>query len=464
MSFSSAVEPSGRGRRALLSGPLAAVLAILALAVGLTACGGDSGTDDASADADGAAVETVEGVAAVELENCGPVEYGGEGEPQLLIVSDLPLQGASSERSEQMNDAIRIALDRADWSAGGSGVAFQPCDDTLADTGAWDAATCVANAEAYVENKDVVGVVGTYNSGCAAEMLPILNEGSVAMVSPGNTLVCLTRSAADCADDEPARFAPSGQPSYARVVPNDADQAAGLVSFAKGEGFMRPVVLFAADDPTSRGQAVAFRNAARQAGIPPVAMHTWDPEADDYTELMETVAGDDPDVVILAGLTEQNGGALIQAKVEALGPNDGDVALLAPDGFAQQSTIDEAGEDAEGMYVSVPGRAPSALTGAGAEVVAALAAEHDPVEMYAPYAAQAADVLLDAISRANGVRADVPAALFETEITDGVVGTFAIGPDGDPTINPITIFRAADTFEPVEEIEPGPALVKAARG
>src|SRR5690606_22760057 len=210
-----------------------------------------------------------------------------------------------------------------------------------------------------------------------------------------------------------------------------------------------PVVLFAADDPTSRGQAVAFRNAARAAGIPVAAMHEWDPEAEDYMELMETVAGDQPDAVILAGLTEQNGGAVIQAKVEVLGANDGDVALLAPDGFAQQSTIDEAGDAAEGMYVSVPGRAPSALTGIGAEVVAALAEEHDPVEMYAPYAAQAADVLLDAIARADGDRADVAKALFETEITDGVVGSFEIGPEGDPTINPITIFRAAGTFEPV---------------
>lgn len=37
---------------------------------------------------------------------------------------------------------------------------------------------------------------------------------------------------------------------------------------------------------------------------------------------METIAGDDPDVVILAGLTEQNGGAVIQVKVKDLGPNE----------------------------------------------------------------------------------------------------------------------------------------------
>lgn len=452
-------DTGGRAGRVRL---VVALFAVIALAIGLAACGSDSGSDEATAEGDSATAS--HGVVAVAAESCGDVEYGGEGEADVLITSDLPLQGASSGRSEQMNDAIRIALDRAEWQAGDLKVAFQPCDDSLADTGAWDADTCRENAQAYVDASDLVGVIGTYNSGCAAEMLPILNDESVALVSPGNTMVCLTRSAADCAEDEPDRYAPSGEHSYARVVPNDADQAAGLVSFAKGEGFTRPVVLFAADDATSRGQAVAFRNAASKAGIPPVAMHEWDPEADDYSELMETVAGDRPDAVILAGLTEQNGAAVIQAKVDVLGANDGDVALLAPDGFAQQSTIDEAGDAAEGMYVSVPGRAPDALTGAGEEVVSALAEDHDPVELYAPYAAQAADVLLDAIARGGSDRAAIAAALFETEITDGVVGSFEIGPEGDPSINPITIFRAEATFEPVEEIEPGTALVEAARG
>ena len=42
--------------------------------------------------------------------------------------------------------------------------------------------------DAYAENDDVLGVVGTYNSGCAAIEIPILNEARrVAMVSPGNT-------------------------------------------------------------------------------------------------------------------------------------------------------------------------------------------------------------------------------------------------------------------------------------
>jgi len=109
---------------------------------------------------------------------------GAADSADVLIASDLPLQGAAQERSERMNDAIRIALDRANWRAGELAVAFQACDDSLADTGAWDPATCRENAEAYAAAEDLIGVIGTYNSGCAegrGEQRPALPRPELAM-------------------------------------------------------------------------------------------------------------------------------------------------------------------------------------------------------------------------------------------------------------------------------------------
>ena len=80
---------------------------------------------------------------------CGPVQYGGPGAAQALIVSDLPLQGDSRKRSQQMNDAIRLVLEGAGWSAGGRAIGFQACDDSEADTGLWSKEQCQSNARAY---------------------------------------------------------------------------------------------------------------------------------------------------------------------------------------------------------------------------------------------------------------------------------------------------------------------------
>ncbi|TMK98899.1 MAG: hypothetical protein E6G34_05160 [Actinobacteria bacterium] len=405
------------------------------------------------------------GVTAVASAACGPVQYEGSARAQALIVSDLPLRGASSKRSQQMNDAIRLVLRAAGWRAGKRRVAFQPCDDSDPATGLWSKSICQANATAYAADPSVLGVVGTYNSGCAEVIIPLLGDapgGGVAMVSPGNTLVCLTQPSPECNGGEPSSLYPRRH-NYARVVPNDAYQGAGLAVFAKQRGLRRMYVLYAGGDPTSLGQARTFRGAARKLHVKIVGFSAWDVSASSYVALMRRVARTSPNGVLLAGLTEENGALLIKHKVAVLGRNKGKVKLLAPDGFAQQSTIDLAGSAARGMFTSVPGRVPQNLSGPGRRLVSELRkVAGGTVELYAPYAGQAAEVLLDAIAR-GGSRASVIAAMLKTRIRDGITGSFSILPSGDPSVGPITVSVARKSFVPVRELHPGAGLVRAAR-
>jgi branched-chain amino acid transport system substrate-binding protein len=402
----------------------------------------------------------------VATATCGPVQHGGAGEPSALIVSDLPLRGDSKERSTQMNDAIRLVLEDAGWQAGGTAVGFQACDDSSPGTGLWTKAICQANARAYAADPSVLAVIGTYNSGCAELEIPILGRapgGGVAMISPGNTAICLTEASPECAGGTPGSLYPKAH-NYARVVPNDAYQGAGLASFAKGEGVRSAYVLYAGGDPTSLGQAKTFRGAAKQAGIDVLGFTSWNPKAKNYTALMEKVGASGADAVLLAGLTEENGARLIKDKVTVLGPNSGAVKLLAPDGFAQQSTIDLAGAASKGMFASVPGVVPQNLKGPGKQLVTALKKEvAGPVELYAPYAGQAAEVALGALAGASGSRAAVIAAVAHAKVKNGITGTFDILPSGDPSVGPITISRAGKTFVPTKVIDPSPSLVAAAR-
>jgi branched-chain amino acid transport system substrate-binding protein len=444
-------------RPRLIAGIL--IAAAVALVVILLIRGGD---DDEDGTSEFAHIEALPSSA------CEEVEYGGEGDPEALIVSDLPMQGDSAERSEQMVEAIRLVLDNQGWQAGQTRIALQVCDDSIAETGEWDADKCHDNATNYANNADVIGVIGTYNSGCAAEIIPILNQapdGGVAMVSPGNTLICLTEPADSCTEGEPDSLYPLDSRNYARVVPNDAAQGAGLATFASEQGVRKPYVLYAADDPTSMGQAATYAGAAKPLGQQVAGYESWDPEATDYIELMETVKATGADGVVLAGLLEQNGPQLIRDKVKVLGPNGGKVKLLAPDGFAQQATIDDAGPRSAGMFVSVPGRTPESLTGPGAAFVDQLEGEIGgaPVELYAPYAGQAAEVLLSAIAP-SPERADVITGLLQAEVDKGIVGVFTITPTGDPSVGVISVSVAGDTFELAKEITPPPELVTAARG
>lgn len=433
--------------------PLALAAAVLALGLALLAF--DSSRGDAA----------VAGASAVDTPACGALQYGGAGTPEALIVSDLPLQGDSRRRSLQMNDAIRLVLEGSGWKAGTRTVGFQACDDSLADTGLWSKAQCQKNARAYAANPAVLGVIGTYNSGCAGAMIPILGRapgGGLAMVSPGNTLICLTQSSPSCGKGEPGSLYPARR-NYARVVPNDAYQGAGLASFAKGHGIGSTFILYAGADPTSLGQAKAFRGAARKLGIEVTGFRAWNVDASSYEGLMDAAGATAPDAILLAGLTEENGAQLIKDKVAILGPNSGQIKLLAPDGFAQQSTIDLAGPASRGMFVSLPGLVPQDLTGPGKKLVNELSKQVDgPVELFAPYAGQAASVLLGAIGR-SGERGGVLDAVRQTKVRNGITGSFDILPSGDPSVGPITVSVAKSSFVPERVVKPSQGLVKAAR-
>jgi branched-chain amino acid transport system substrate-binding protein len=444
------------------------LLALFALLVGSLAlmaagCGGD---DNESGGGGGS-------IQALPSSSCTGIEYKGDGDPDYLIVSDLPLQGSSRTQTTQIVGAIRYLLDKQGWKAGDHKIAYQSCDDATAQAGKWDSGKCSQNANAYAGNDKLVGVLGTFNSGCAAIEIPVLNQapnGGIAMLSPANTFVCLTEGGPGCEDTEPDKYYPTGNRNYARVVPHDAYQGAAVAEFMKEEGVKSVYVL---NDKEAYGLGVAtnLRNAAEHLGIKIAGFEAWDPKASSYEGLFRKIGGTGADAVFLGGLIDENGAKVIKDKVAVLGKNDGKVKLFAPDGFTTQQTIDEAGTAAAGMYMSVAGVPIDEFKGKGAEFAKAFkptlgGKEIDP---YAIYGAQAAQVLLDAIAASDGSRADIIAKLFQTKVSNGYLGSFDINENGDPSgaqgaVVGFTIYKATDKLETEKTISPKPEDVDAARG
>jgi branched-chain amino acid transport system substrate-binding protein len=451
------------------------VLALLVAALALVAagCGGD---DDEEGEG-GTGTEQTGGsgaISALPSSSCTGIEYEGEGEPDVLIATDLPLQGSSRTQTLQIVAATRYLLEQANWKAGDYNVAFQSCDDSTAQAGKWESGKCSSNAQAYAGNEKLLAVIGTFNSGCAAIIIPVLNQapdGGLAMVSPANTYVCLTEGGPGCESTEPDKYYPSGNRNYTRVVAHDAYQGAAMAEFAQAQGIKKVYIL---NDKEAYGLGVAtnFRNAAEAVGIEVAGFSAWDPKQSSYEALFNQIKGTGADAVFLGGLIDENGAKVIRDKVAVLGPNNGQVKLLAPDGFTTQQTIDEAGEAAAGMFMSVAGVPIDQFKGAGAEFADAFREaklQGKPIDPYAIYGAQAAQITLDAIAASDGTRADVIAKLFETNVTDGLLGSFEINENGDPSgaegaVVGFTIYRATDKLETETTISPKAANVEAARG
>ena len=73
--------------------------------------------------------------------------------------------------------AIQFVLEQAGNKAGDYNVEFESFDDSTAAAGKWDEAKCSENARNYVDDDSIVGVIGTYNSGCAAHRDPDPQRG-----------------------------------------------------------------------------------------------------------------------------------------------------------------------------------------------------------------------------------------------------------------------------------------------
>jgi hypothetical protein len=149
-------------------------------------------------------------------QSCGPL-LSGAARPDVLIASDLLLQGPLGDGPRDMAEAIGFVLGQHDFRAGKFSLGYRSCDDSNAQTGNFDRRTCAANANAYARAKQLVAVIGTYNSACAQVEIPILNRalgGPLAMISPSNTYAGLTRPGL------PPPWATAGSPaSSTRTAP-----------------------------------------------------------------------------------------------------------------------------------------------------------------------------------------------------------------------------------------------------
>jgi branched-chain amino acid transport system substrate-binding protein len=387
------------------------------------------------------------GVSALPSSSCGADRYAGSGDPDYLIASDLPLQGASRALTTQMADAIELVLSRADWKAGDYKIGYQSCDDSTVQAGSWDSAKCTANARSYANDKDVIGIIGTFNSGCAKLEIPITNrapDGPLGMISPANTYPGLTISGPGTESGEPDTYYPTGKRNYARVVWNDQFQGAADAQVAKQLGLKKIYVL---TDKETYGQGIAtlFQTYAKKLGITttPSTPQAWDKNATSYEAIAGKIKASGADAVFLGGSVCNDGGKLIKDLRAGLGSN---VQVIGPDGWTPISaTVQGAGQAAEGMYITQPGIPSKDLTGAGKNFVADFKAKYgkepDP---YTNYAAQAASILLGAIAASDGTRASVTEGLFKVNVKDGILGKFSIDENGDTTLGTVSVYIVKD--------------------
>jgi ABC-type branched-subunit amino acid transport system substrate-binding protein len=130
-----------------------------------------------------------------------------------------------------------------------------------------------------------------------------------------------------------------------------------------------------------------------------------------------------------------------------------------------------AGPAARGVFVGATGVTPSQLPPAGARFAARFARTQPgaEVESVAVYAAQATEVMLDAIARSDGTRASLLGQVFRTRLRGSLIGDVAFDSRGDALTPRVTVLRVVGggsvsgsfateqgaTVERVDTVRPG---------
>lgn len=228
-------------------------------------------------------------------EDGGPLQGSGT----VSIYSSLPLHGPERASSQDMVDAIKLALKDAGGRAGELDVNYVSLDSSTPEKGAWTAGRVLENARLAIRDINVIAYIGERASAATALSLPLTNEAEVLQVSPTSTYDGLTRPGG-VRRGEPERFYPSGMRTFGRMVPTDSIQASALVGYMRDEG-VRKLAILGDRELVGGGIAEQVSEAAERQDVEVFDMGRIDASEGDLSDDAARVAATGADAFLFAG-------------------------------------------------------------------------------------------------------------------------------------------------------------------
>ncbi len=333
------------------------------------------------------------------------------GKGTIKIASMSPLSGDQASLGEGIKLGTQLAIKQLGKPITDLGykLEFVPFDDQAKpDVG-------VANAKNLVTDPDILGLVGTLNSGVAIPSSEVFKDTSLVMVSPANTNPAVTDRL---------------YPAVNRICGRDDVQGPAGANFAKELGAKSVYILH---DKTTYGQGVAefFQAESKKLGLNVLGFEGTEEKAN-FDPILTPIKAANPDLVYFGGLYPQAAPLLKQMRDKGI-----KALFLGPDGFDSSDFAKLAGDAGVGAYYTSVA-APAAAFPDAAQFIKDFKAEYGKEPQ--PFAAQAYDsagIILKAIASvakdAKPTRAAVAAAVRATQNYKGIAGTYSFNAQGDVT-------------------------------
>ncbi len=357
-----------------------------------------------------------------------------------------PLTGPQAHLGKDNENGARLAIEEANakkLEIGGAMVTFE----LLGEDDQADPKQGTTVAQKLIDAK-VNGVVGHLNSGTTIPASKLYSDAGIPQISPSATN---------------PKYTQQGFKTAFRVMANDEQQGKVLGDYATKQLAGKKIAIV--DDRTAYGQGVAdeFEKAAKAGGANIVAREFTNDKATDFAAILTKIKSKKPDLVMYGGMDAQAGPMAQQLK--KLGVKS---KMIFADGGCTTEFHKLAGDAAEGHYCSLPGYPLDKMPGGKVFMEKYKAKFNVDIQLYAPYAYDAANVMIDAMQRANSVEpakylAELPKTAF-----DGVTARITFDERGDVKDGAITLYQAKggkwETLETVGGAAPAPAQPAAMGG
>jgi branched-chain amino acid transport system substrate-binding protein len=330
-----------------------------------------------------------------------------------------PLSGSSAQMGQSQAHAVEMAL--AEINARGIAVGGRPLLLKLLtqdDRGDIHTATLMAN---YLVKSEVVAVIGHWNTAASMRAAPIYHAAGIAQIAPGST---------------GRQYTQNGYADSFRIVGHDDDGGRYASGFALQQLKARRIAVI--HDETGFGTMLAnqFMQGLQDKGGVLVAQQAISSKTSDFNAALTEIRNKDADLIFFGGLGPQ--AAALKLAMRRTGVN---ATLLAADGIVSPSFLRLAGADSEGTFGLAPGQAQEKMAGWKKFQDKYVAAYGGPIELFAPFAYDAAYAIAAAIQQADSLEpARIAAALHQLKYK-GLTGTIAFDAEGN-LLNPAyTIYQ-----------------------
>lgn len=344
--------------------------------------------------------------------------------PTVKIGVIAPLEAGLVEFGRGIRNSVELAVQQANNSGQGR-VFFQvvAVDDSSTPS------VGQAAAQQLALDPQVMGVVGTYNSGVATLVKPILHEAGIGMISPGNTDPTLTLGPNPQMPVRP-------HDNYFRLVVPDSLQGFVLANHAFLTLGLRDAALVSEDKPVSLALVDAFEARFLDLGGNITIRQTFAEGTSNFSGIITAVQASSPEFVVFGGEFASAGPFKNQATGQGL-----TVPLVGSDGIKDPAYVAQAGIGSEGDLASSLG-APLESQPQGPAFLAAYqsAGFVEPPSDFGPYAFDAARLIIEAVAR-HGPNRSAIVQDIQGASAQGVTGPLGFDRFGDTLNRVVTIYR-----------------------